>query len=108
MNRISRRGLGALAAGAATSLAGPWRPARAQGAETIKLGFTAALTGPFNEFGEGIRRGAELAVARNQWPRVASSAARWRLGRGAGRSAGAGPRGAEHAPDPGQQGHRRP
>ena len=63
MNRISRRGLGALAAGAATSLAGPWRPARAQGAGPIKLGFTAALTGPFNEFGEGIRRGAELAVA---------------------------------------------
>jgi branched-chain amino acid transport system substrate-binding protein len=28
----------------------------------IKLGFTAALTGPFNEFGEGIRRGAEIAV----------------------------------------------
>ncbi|RYJ03676.1 MAG: amino acid-binding protein, partial [Acetobacteraceae bacterium] len=62
MDKISRRGLGALAAGAA-AVAGPWRPARAQAAGTIKLGFTAALTGPFNEFGEGIRRGAELAVA---------------------------------------------
>lgn len=29
---------------------------------TIKLGLTAALTGPFNEFGEGIRRGSMLAV----------------------------------------------
>ena len=29
---------------------------------TIKLGFTAALTGPFNEFGEGINRGAQIAV----------------------------------------------
>ena len=37
----------------------------AQAQDTIKLGFTAALTGPFNEFGEGIHRGAEIAVA--QW-----------------------------------------
>lgn len=29
---------------------------------TIKLGFAAALTGPFNEFGEGINRGAQIAV----------------------------------------------
>jgi branched-chain amino acid transport system substrate-binding protein len=35
--------------------------ARAQSGP-IKLGFTSALTGPFNEFGEGIRRGAEIAV----------------------------------------------
>jgi branched-chain amino acid transport system substrate-binding protein len=35
--------------------------ARAQSA-TIKFGFTAALTGPFNEFGEGINRGAQIAV----------------------------------------------
>ena len=62
MDEISRRKLGVFAAGAATTMAGPWRPARAQGGGTIKLGFTAALTGPFNEFGEGIRRGAELAV----------------------------------------------
>ncbi|MCO6419041.1 ABC transporter substrate-binding protein [Siccirubricoccus sp. KC 17139] len=34
---------------------------RAQSAP-IKLGFTAALTGPFNEFGEGINRGAQIAV----------------------------------------------
>jgi len=33
----------------------------------IKLGMTAALTGPFNEFGEGIRRGATLAV--EEWNR---------------------------------------
>lgn len=63
MDKISRRSLGVLAAGTAATAAGPWRPARAQGGGTIKLGFTAALTGPFNEFGEGIRRGAELAVA---------------------------------------------
>jgi branched-chain amino acid transport system substrate-binding protein len=63
MNTISRRGLGALAASGTATLAAPWHPARAQAAGTIKLGFTAALTGPFNEFGEGIRRGAELAVA---------------------------------------------
>ena len=62
MDKINRRSLGVLAAGAATTMAGPWRQARAQGGGTIKLGFTAALTGPFNEFGEGIRRGAELAV----------------------------------------------
>ena len=32
------------------------QPASAQ--QTIKLGLTAALTGPFNEFGEGNHRGA--------------------------------------------------
>jgi branched-chain amino acid transport system substrate-binding protein len=31
----------------------------------IQIGFTTALTGPFNEFGEGYRRGAEIAV--EQW-----------------------------------------
>ncbi|PZW37840.1 amino acid/amide ABC transporter substrate-binding protein (HAAT family) [Humitalea rosea] len=61
MTTITRRGLGALSV-AGAGLAGPWHPARAQAAGTIKLGFTTALTGPFNEFGEGIRRGAELAV----------------------------------------------
>lgn len=61
MARISRRGFGALTlAGAASGLAAP-RIARGQGA-TVKFGFSAALTGPFNEFGEGIRRGAEIAV----------------------------------------------
>jgi len=33
--------------------------------DTIKLGFTGAITGPFNEFGEGIKRGATIAV--DQW-----------------------------------------
>jgi branched-chain amino acid transport system substrate-binding protein len=61
MARIGRRGLGTLAlVGAASGLAAP-RIARGQAA-TVKFGFTAALTGPFNEFGEGIRRGAEIAV----------------------------------------------
>jgi branched-chain amino acid transport system substrate-binding protein len=34
----------------------------AQTTAPIKLGLSAALTGPFNEFGEGIRRGAEVAI----------------------------------------------
>jgi branched-chain amino acid transport system substrate-binding protein len=38
----------------------PQAQAQAQG--TIKLGMTSALTGPFNEFGEGSRRGAILAI----------------------------------------------
>jgi len=54
--KISRR---SLALGAAT-LALPGL-ARAQSGP-IKFGFTAALTGPFNEFGEGINRGAQIAV----------------------------------------------
>jgi branched-chain amino acid transport system substrate-binding protein len=48
-----------LMAGAA-ALALPY-VARAQ-STPIKFGFTAALTGPFNEFGEGIHRGAQIAV----------------------------------------------
>lgn len=60
MDRISRRSLAGMAAAAA--LLSPRAP-RAQVQRPIKLGFTAALTGPFNEFGEGIRRGAELKVA---------------------------------------------
>ena len=39
------------------------QPASAQ--QTIKLGLTAALTGPFNEFGEGLRRGAVIAI--DEW-----------------------------------------
>lgn len=54
--KINRRNL-ALSAGA---LALPGL-ARAQSG-TIKFGFSAALTGPFNEFGEGINRGAQIAV----------------------------------------------
>lgn len=34
-------------------------------AETIKIGMSSALTGPYNEFGEGNRRAVELAV--EQW-----------------------------------------
>ena len=41
-------------------LAGAAHQAQAQG--TIKLGMTSALTGPFNEFGEGNRRGVILAI----------------------------------------------
>lgn len=54
----------ALSALAAALLAS--QPALGQQAP-IKLGLTAALTGPFNEFGEGIRRGAVLAV--EEWNR---------------------------------------
>ena len=54
--KISRRTLGL----SATALSLP-SLVQAQPA-TIKLGFTAALTGPFNEFGEGINRGAQIAV----------------------------------------------
>lgn len=37
-------------------------PASAQNAAPIKLGLSAALTGPFNEFGEGIRRATVIAI----------------------------------------------
>ncbi|WP_420392099.1 ABC transporter substrate-binding protein [Acuticoccus sp.] len=47
------------AAGMSTLLAGA--PAMAQD-DTVSIGFTTALTGPFNEFGEGYRRGVEIAV----------------------------------------------
>ncbi len=56
---INRRGfLSATGALAATSLLQP--PSLA--ADSIKVGFTTALTGPFNEFGEGYKRGIELAI----------------------------------------------
>ena len=56
---INRRGfLSATGALAATSLL--QRPSLA--ADSIKVGFTTALTGPFNEFGEGYKRGIELAI----------------------------------------------
>jgi branched-chain amino acid transport system substrate-binding protein len=32
--------------------------------ETIKVGMTTALTGPYNEYGEGAHRGVELAIER--------------------------------------------
>ena len=34
----------------------------AQAQEVVRLGFTGALTGPYNEFGEGLRRGITIAV----------------------------------------------
>jgi len=40
-------------------------PALAQQDDTINIGMTSALTGPYNEFGEGNRRALELAV--EQW-----------------------------------------
>jgi branched-chain amino acid transport system substrate-binding protein len=43
-------------------LALSWAPAGARAADTIKIGMTSALTGPYNEFGEGNRRAVELAV----------------------------------------------
>ena len=43
-------------------LAGAAHQAQAQAQGTIKLGMTSALTGPFNEFGEGNRRGVILAI----------------------------------------------
>lgn len=33
-------------------------------AQTVKIGNTGALTGPYNEFGEGTRRGIEIALER--------------------------------------------
>lgn len=30
--------------------------------QTVKIGMTSALTGPYNEYGEGARRGVELAI----------------------------------------------
>jgi CBS domain-containing protein len=38
--------------------------AASAGAQTVKIGNTGALTGPYNEFGEGTRRGIELAIDR--------------------------------------------
>ncbi len=56
--------LAASGAGLATATlatAGLSRSARAQAAP-IKIGFTTALTGPFNEYGEGYKRGVEIAL----------------------------------------------
>jgi branched-chain amino acid transport system substrate-binding protein len=51
--------LATLAIGMAGALAAV--PASAQ---TIKIGMTSALTGPYNEYGEGAKRGIELAIER--------------------------------------------
>lgn len=55
--------LAASGAGVASAAltAGLGRSARAQAAP-IKIGFTTALTGPFNEYGEGYKRGVEIAL----------------------------------------------
>ena len=50
------------ATGALVASAGAGIPRTARAADTIKVGFTTALTGPFNEFGEGYKRGIELAI----------------------------------------------
>jgi branched-chain amino acid transport system substrate-binding protein len=47
------------------SLAALLATGSAQAQETIKLGFTGALTGPYNEFGEGLRRG--ILIATEEW-----------------------------------------
>ncbi|TXL74324.1 amino acid-binding protein [Vineibacter terrae] len=57
----SRPVLTALAAAAVAAAMSTALPALAQ---TVKIGTTGALTGPYNEFGEGVRRGALLAIER--------------------------------------------
>jgi len=61
-NRLHQMTRGALLAGVASFMLAA--PAAAQQGP-IQIGFTTAITGPFNEFGEGYRRGAEIAV--EQW-----------------------------------------
>ena len=58
MNRHTLR-IAALAASALLFAA-----AGAHAQQTIKIGMTSALTGPYNEYGEGARRGIELAIER--------------------------------------------
>jgi len=58
---VSRRRL-LTATSALAAVASMGFPGRARAAGTIKIGFTTALTGPFNEFGEGYKRGIELAI----------------------------------------------
>jgi len=47
---------------AAIALAAGLGQGGARAEDTVKLGFTGALTGPYNEFGEGLRRGITIAV----------------------------------------------
>lgn len=48
----------------ALGLAGLLAVAGSAVAQTIKIGMTSALTGPYNEYGEGAKRGVELAIER--------------------------------------------
>jgi branched-chain amino acid transport system substrate-binding protein len=56
--------LSLVAASIALALAAAAPTADAQGTGTIKIGNTGALTGPYNEFGEGVRRGILIALER--------------------------------------------
>jgi branched-chain amino acid transport system substrate-binding protein len=47
---------------AAAAVAGALMSASGATAQTIKIGMTTALTGPYNEYGEGARHGVELAI----------------------------------------------
>jgi branched-chain amino acid transport system substrate-binding protein len=53
--------VGGIVAASALAFVLAVRPAVAQ--ETIKIGMTSALTGPYNEYGEGGKRGVDLAIA---------------------------------------------
>lgn len=57
---MKARSIGLGTAQAALSVLLLAAPARAD--DTIKLGFTGALTGPYNEFGEGLRHGITIAI----------------------------------------------
>lgn len=57
MSKYRKIGLLAGVALAATAAALPLKAD-----EVVGIGFTTALTGPYNEFGEGYRRGVEIAV----------------------------------------------
>ena len=58
---ISRRKALLTLSGAAVAVAIPGGR-QAWAADPIRIGVTTALTGPFNEFGEGYKRGVELAL----------------------------------------------
>jgi branched-chain amino acid transport system substrate-binding protein len=51
-----------LGLGCALAAALPLLPKSATAQDTIKIGMTSALTGPYNEYGEGAHRGIELAI----------------------------------------------
>ena len=72
-----------------------WLQAPSPDADTIKIGMTSALTGPYNEFGEGNRRAVELAV--EQWnAKGGINGKEDRDRHAARRPAQSRPRGAEH------------